>query len=221
MLLSEKDVYAAFRNMLLKHLRIVGKDTVHVGEVVQCLRKSWFNRKYGDPGSLNHLSDSKCVILGLGLASHFVLEEALKQLGYVTEKQIILEFPNGLKLAGTPDAYNDKVVLEVKTVNRIPDHPYEHHVLQLNAYLNMLNMDLGLIIYICKRNGRIKIFEVRRDTRKYLQVLERAKRLYYHISKDLPPDPEPSYLCNYCEWRLYCMVSPSKSSYMENNIKSK
>jgi len=203
-MLSEKEVYAAFRNLLLKHLRIVGKDTVHVGEVVQCLRKSWFNRKYGDVRNLNHLSDSKCVILGLGLASHFVLEEALRELGYVVEKPVTVEFPNGLKLIGTPDGFNSQVVLEIKTVNSIPSKPYPHHVLQLNTYLNMLNMDLGLIIYICKRNGRIKIFEVRRDTRKYLEVLERAKRLYYHISKDIPPDPEPSHLCNYCEWRLHC-----------------
>jgi len=203
-MLSEKEVYAAFRNLLLKHLRIVGKDTVHVGEVVQCLRKSWFNRKYGDVRNLNHLSDSKCVVLGLGLASHFVLEEALRELGYVVEKPITLEFPNGLKLVGTPDAFNDKVVLEVKTVNRIPDHPYEHHVLQLNTYLNMLNYDLGLIIYISKKDGKVKIFEVKRDTKKYLEILERAKKLHYHISKDIPPNPEPSHLCNYCEWKLWC-----------------
>ena len=203
-MLSEKEVYAAFRNLLLKHLRIVGKDTVHVGEVVQCLRKSWFNRKYGDVRNLNHLSDSKCVILGLGLASHFVLEEALRELGYVTEKPVTVEFPNGLKLIGTPDAYNDKVVLEVKTVNKIPDYPYEHHILQLNAYLNILNYDSGLIVYICKKDGRVKIYEIRRDMRKYVQILERAKKLYYHISKDIPPEPEPSHLCNYCEWKLYC-----------------
>ena len=147
-MLGERQVYAAFRSLLLKHLRIPDQNSIHVSEVVQCLRKSWFNRKYGDVRNLNHLSDMKCVVLGLGLASHFVLEEALRELGFVTEKQIVLEFPSGLKLAGTPDAYNDKVVLEVKTVNKIPETPYPHHVLQLNAYLNMLNMDLGLIIYL-------------------------------------------------------------------------
>ncbi|RLE86321.1 MAG: hypothetical protein DRN04_19680 [Thermoprotei archaeon] len=88
--------------------------------------------------------------------------KALRELGFTTEKQIILEFPNGLKLAGTPDAYNDEIVLEVKTVNKIPEKPYEHHVLQLNTYLNMLNYDLGLIIYISKKNGKIKVFEVKK-----------------------------------------------------------
>ena len=206
-MLSEKEVYAAFRNMLLKHLRIVDKDTVHVGEVVQCLRKSWFNRKYGDLKNLNHLSNAKCVILGLGFASHFVLEEALRELGYVVEKPVTVEFPNGLKLIGTPDGFNSQVVLEIKTVNSIPSKPYEHHVLQLNAYLNMLNMDLGLIIYISKRDGRIKIFEVRRDTRKYLQVIERARLLHKYLKENIPPDPEPSRLCDFCEWKLWCRGS--------------
>ena len=203
-MLSERQVYAAFRSLLLKHLRISDRNSIHVSEVVGCLRKAWLNRKYGDVRNLNHLSDMKCVILGLGLASHFVLEQALRELGYVVEKPVTLEFPNGLKLIGTPDAFNDKAVLEVKTVNKIPDYPYEHHILQLNAYLNILNYDSGLIIYICKKDGKVKIYEIRRDMRKYVQILQRAKKLHYHISKDIPPDPEPSYLCNYCEWRLYC-----------------
>ena len=205
-MLSERQVYAAFRSLLLKHLRVPNRNSIHVSEVVGCLRKAWLNRKYGDLKNLNHLSNSKCVILGLGFASHFVLEQALRELGYVKEKPVTVEFPNGLKLIGTPDGFNSQVVLEIKTVNSIPSKPYEHHVLQLNTYLNMLNMDLGLIIYICKRNGRIKIFEVRRDTRKYLEIIERAKRLHYYISKDIPPDPEPSHLCNYSEWKLYCRM---------------
>jgi len=203
-MLSERQIYAAFRSLLLKHLRVPDRNSIHVSEVVGCLRKAWLNRKYGDLKNLNHLSNAKCVILGLGFASHFVLEEALRELGYVTEKPVTVEFPNGLKLIGTPDAYNDKVVLEVKTVNKIPDYPYEHHILQLNAYLNILNYDSGLIVYICKKDGRVKIYEIRRDMRKYVQILERAKKLYYHISKDIPPEPEPSHLCNYCEWKLYC-----------------
>jgi len=203
-MLGERQIYAAFRSLLLKHLRVPDRNSIHVSEVVGCLRKAWLNRKYGDLKNLNHLSNSKCVILGLGFASHFVLEQALRELGYVTEKPVTVEFPNGLKLIGTPDAYNDKVVLEVKTVNKIPDYPYEHHILQLNAYLNILNYDSGLIVYICKKDGRVKIYEIRRDMRKYVQILERAKKLYYHISKDIPPEPEPSHLCNYCEWKLYC-----------------
>ena len=112
-MLSEKQIYAAFRSLLLKHLRISDQNSIHVSEAVGCLRKAWLNRKYGDLRNLNHLSNMKCVVLGLGLASHFVLEQALRELGYVVEKPVTVEFPNGLKLIGTPDGFNSQVVIEI------------------------------------------------------------------------------------------------------------
>ena len=201
--MRSEDIYEAFRKFLVSRLRVVDDDTVHVGEVCGCLRKSWFTRKYGSR-DLSHIARSKRVVLGLGLSTHLVLEKVLEELGYSTEKQVVIEL-NGFKLAGTPDAVGDSHVVEIKTTNRIPDEPFPNHVMQLNAYLGLLGKSTGYIVYICKRDGQVKVFHHSFNEVMFREVLKRAAKLNQHIKEDTVPEAEPSYLCNYCEWRWKCL----------------
>jgi len=196
-------VYEAFRRFLVKQLRIYDENTVHVGECTNCLRKAYYNRKNGSM-DLSHLAPSKRVILGLGLSTHLVFEEILKEMGYRTEQQIIKDF-NGFKLAGTPDAINEDHVIEIKTCNRLPDKALPHHVMQLNAYLALTGRKLGFIIYICKRDGNVRIFSIEFDEKMFQDLLSRAAKLHKCLKENKPPEPEPSYLCNYCEWKWECL----------------
>ena len=155
--ISSELIYEAFRKFLIKHLRPVD-DVVHVSELVNCLRKAYYTRIYGDP-ELKYMTPTKRVVLGLGLSVHLVLEEILKELGFQVEKQIVREV-NGVKIAGTPDAMNDNLIVEVKTVKKIPSEPLIPHYLQVNCYMGLTEIKNAYIIYINKVEGFIAIYPV-------------------------------------------------------------
>jgi len=199
-------VYEAFRRILVKQLRIADEETIHVGEVCSCLRKSFYTRRYGDL-SLRHLEKTKYVILGLGLSTHFVLEEILHEMGFKTETPLveyIVTKDYKIRVAGTPDAFDGKHVVEIKTTKKLPDKPLPHHLMQLNTYLWMLKVKMGYIIYIDKTNGKVRVFEHLFDNDIHVKFVERAIKFYEALKYNVPPSIEKSGLCNYCEWRWKC-----------------
>jgi len=202
---NEAMIYEAFRRFLVRHLR-PRDDAVHVGEVCGCLRKAYYNRKYGSL-DLRHYAETKYVILGLGLSTHAVLEEVLREMGFETERQVERRLTLGegnVTIAGTPDAFNGEAVIEIKTTKRIPERPYEHHLMQLNAYLWMLDCYRGYIVYIDKSKGYVKVFEHRFSEKLLGEFLRRAISLWKAIKYDIPPERERGPLCNYCDWRWMC-----------------
>jgi len=222
---NENLIYEAFRKFLTKSLRPLDEETVHVGEVVQCLRKSFYTRRFGSK-ELTHLEKTKFIILGLGLSTHLVLEEVLKELGCATEfTQIgtIVTKDYQIRIAGTPDAFNDKFVIEIKTVNKIPEKPYKHHLMQLNAYLWLTHRRIGYIVYIEKKTGRVKVFEHTFNDELHDEFIRRAIKYYEAIKYNITPEREESFLCNYCEWKFMCYESKAKESRRKglNNFEGK
>jgi len=198
--------YNIFRKLLIENLRPY-EEAIHVSEVTHCLRKSYYSRKYGDMKTLSHLSDTKCVILGLGVATHLTILRELQNYGFVIEPEVRYLIESGdekFYLVGRPDAVGEDTVIELKTVSRIPDAPYEHHVLQLQAYLNMLNYSVGYLVYISKTDGRIQIFDMNRSESIFKIIKERAVRLWNAIKKQELPEAERDYLCRYCEFWSKC-----------------
>ena len=204
---SNKDIYNCFRQLLRKHFREYKPDEIHVHEIVQCMRKSWYERKYYSE-RLQHLSDTKCVILGLGIAVHESLEKifsnVFKTQGEKAFKRRVYINGIAVDIVGTIDLYRDDMIMDIKTVNKIPDEPYLHHYLQMQAYMWLTDMDTAYIIYICKRDGKVKVLPVKRDERVISQLLERAHYYYTCISSGIKPRPEKSYLCRYCEYAFEC-----------------
>ena len=208
-MISEQLIYDAFRRFLVKKSR-PRTEAIHVSEVVGCLRKAYYNRKYGDE-QLNHLAPTKRVILSLGLSTHLILEEILEELGYHTESIYMLNL-GGLKLVGTPDAVNPQrnSILEIKTTNKLSEHPLEHHILQLNTYQGILKMiydsgpPLGHIIYIHKRDCKIKIHTHIFNMQLFNKIIEKARIYHQYLKQDQEPPAEQSWLCNYCKWKWRC-----------------
>ena len=217
--ITSEDIYEAFRRYLVKQLRFYDSDTLHVGEVSQCLRKSWYTRRYGDK-QLKHIGKTKRVILGLGLSTHYVLEEVLREMGYSTEKQLFKQIVykgEMLKIAGTPDASSKNHVIELKTCKKIPQQPYDSHVMQLNTYLWMTNCDVGYLVYICKVTGEVKVFDITFSYNRLHEFLERALTLKHHLKSKQPPPPERTGMCTFCEWKMLCYGEQKNDSSSGND----
>jgi len=214
-MVSTKDIYNMFRRILSEHYRMPRPHEIHVHEVVQCMRKSYYERKYGS-SDFRHLSDTKCVILGLGLLTHEKLEELFAQTFNAQCEKVVMRdiIVNGIKykVVGTIDILYDTTLIDLKTVNKIPDRPYSHHYYQLQLYMWLTDLYKSYIVYISKRRGTIRIYEVIRDNKVIDQLIERIHYYIACISSDTIPKREKSYLCNYCEYSLNCEldITPEK-----------
>lgn len=153
-------------------------------------------------------------LLHLGNALHEIIESELRREGYETEVRVALNL-DGVKIVGRADAVKYEVtplaeevavdVLELKTVDGVPEKPREHHVMQLQAYLNILGAEEGHIVYVDRAKGRIKVFKVRRDPKALEEIKRRAKQLHEHLTKGEEPPPRRGPWCSYCPYYWACM----------------
>ena len=197
--------YEAFRRFLVKQLRFYDDPAVvHVGEVSGCLRRAWYNRVFGDR-ELRHLAKTKYVVLGLGLSTHMVLEEVLREVGYAVERPLSADL-GGVTLVGTPDAVNGEHVIEIKTVSKTPQQPYPQHLLQANAYMALTGAPQAYIVYINKRSGDITLHRATFSERLWRLLKERAATLAKALATGTPPPPERGPWCSFCDWQLKCSL---------------
>lgn len=111
-------------------------------------------------------------------------------------------------------------IIEVKTVSRLGfSKPMDHHIIQLNAYLNLLDVRDGFIIYIDRDKLQTKSFHIVKDEKLYEKTIERVKTLHKHIISGTIPFPESMFdkerewECAFCDFRDSCLKD------IENRIK--
>jgi len=189
----------------IKELKL---NEIHVTEAVNCLRKSWYFRK-----ERVEVPIEKVVVLSIGTQMHKLIQKYIDGRKVETEKEVKYRFRD-IYVVGRIDLIVDNTIIELKTVSAKVKDVYPHHYAQLNAYLNMLNElypnqynDYAFIVYINKRDGKINVFTVWRDIQGWLWTLARAWKLYEHLVRNVPPEPEPSFLCRYCEYQFMCRIN--------------
>lgn len=178
--------------------------SIFVADVAQCLLKSWYQRvlDYSPP-------DEKVALLVMGDDVHYLVREILE----VGEGELRLEkeLANGVRLRGRVDRILGDCVLEFKTVSRIPERPYDGHVRQIQLYMWLADKKEGFLVYVSRADGRVRAFKVRREDETIVEMAERARRLSESLRRGVPPEPEPSKLCKYCEYNALCPAFKSGS----------
>ncbi|MGC9190204.1 MAG: CRISPR-associated protein Cas4, partial [Conexivisphaera sp.] len=143
-----------------------------------CLRKQYYIYSIGEEPT-----SEKLAVFATGKGVHEAVAEALGAAGDIkveeVEKEVALDLGNGVSLSGRVDIIlaevgGRRVIVEVKSASRIPEAPQEHHLLQLQIYLNALNVEDGVLLYWDKRRGRLATFDVRRDPKYLGRAAERA-----------------------------------------------
>ena len=172
-MVTEHDVYKWLLEAVKIRARVTSNSVIHVSEVVSCLRRSYYLRK-----KLVSISPSNALKL-LGDSIHAAFQEVLRREGFETEFEVGLQLPN-FKLVGHIDAYHpDKgLVLEFKTVNKIPETPYEYHKLQTLIYKQLVNAKHSYIIYISRNDGSVKVFKVNNESKIIKWAVERAVSVF-------------------------------------------
>jgi len=75
-----------------------------------------------------------------------------------------------------------KTVVELKSINdkgfkALITDPKTDHYLQLQIYLNLLNLEHGIVLYENKNDQQVKCFEVTRNAEVWMQLLEKCERI--------------------------------------------
>jgi CRISPR-associated protein Cas4 len=184
------------------NVKIFSIDEITVSEVSgPCLKRAYLQRiKAAAPTPTEFLK-----IVGNDV--HLKLQDVLKEEGYQIEVGVSIKIGE-FKLIGRVDALKDDGenphIIEFKTVQEAPQEPYESHVLQLQAYLLMTNLEKGYIVYLSRKDGRVKVFKVVKDKKALKKVVERAYILYKALKEKTPPPPERGPWCNTCQFTLTC-----------------
>ncbi len=185
-------------------------DVISVTEVSHpCLRWAYWGRR-ASPRPTGYEA-----LLHLGNAIHEMVEAELALDGWETEVRLGVNV-DGVKVVGRADAAKPELnelgeivyraVLELKTVEALPERPHRHHVEQLQAYLAILGAPVGYLVYIDRRDGRTKVFRVRDDPRALDRLKQRAKQLHHHLVNNELPPARPGPWCRYCPYQYLCWV---------------
>jgi len=185
-------------------------DICYVTELTKCLLKAYLDRKnpqeYDDP-TLRRF------------AAGDLIEEAFLQTLYkdpdiyVIDTQYPAYYINETyEIHGRIDILTQhqkqKIVAhEVKSAKDYPwkEEPYENHQKQLQFYLGATGITNGEINYISKKalvTGEKELDQthiVIMDITIYEEMIQRGKILTDALKTATPPQPEPSWLCDYCQ----------------------
>ncbi len=105
-------------------------------------------------------------------------------------------------------------LIEVKTIGNLKyvDKPKEHHLMQFNFYLGTIKVSRmnAYIIYIDRRNLKMKIFPIEKNDGYFRSVIRRAERLHGFLISNVVPPPESrifkerNWECDYCIYKSLC-----------------
>ncbi|MCH8832759.1 MAG: hypothetical protein IIA81_00525 [Thaumarchaeota archaeon] len=168
--------------------------TIHLHEVVQCLRRSYFDRV--EPKEIERRGFND-LVSGL-----------LRNMKYGSKSG---EFKmEDISLNGQADMIVDDAVIIFRSANGLPENPIARDLLYLNTCLWIFDKMDGILIYITGDRQETS-FTLSRS-KKMFEELSRRIRIFNKLLKEKKvPILEPSVECSNCQYYEKCYL-PQKTS---------
>ena len=197
-----------FRSIIKNAIDSIGKEleidinandykTIHLQEVVQCLRRSYYDRTDSKEVERRGFND-----LTSGL---------LRKLEYGSEPKIF-EIDD-IKLKGQSDMILDDIIILFRSSKEIPESPQANDLLYLNACLWIYDKPDGMIIYITSEREEFT-FSLTRDKKMFEEVIRRVRVLNDLLNEQKTPILEPSMSCLDCQYYQRCFISKKNSKQL-------
>ena len=183
-----------FRTIIQTALGSIGKElqldidsenvqTIHLQEVVQCLRRSYFDRI--DPVEIERRGFNE------------LLSGLLRKLEYGSDPK---EFEiDDIRLKGQTDMLVDDVIMLFRPAQNELDNPLANDILYLNACLWIYDKTEGIIVYITG-DRKETTFSLSRNNKMFEEVVRRVRVLNDLLKKQKAPILEPSTECSECQY---------------------
>ncbi len=164
-------------------------NTIHVHEVVRCLRRSYFDRV--EPKEVDRTSFSD-LVSGL-----------LRSREYGSKSG---EFEmEGLKLKVEAEMIIDDVVISFRSTDELPENPKANDLLYMNACLWIFNKMEGILIYLTGDRKETS-FSLSRDKKMFEEIVRRVRVLNDLLKQKKIPILEPSDECSNCQYYERCYL---------------
>jgi len=172
-------------------IEIDSKDiqTIHLKEVTQCLRRSYYDRI--DPSEIERRGFND------------LLSGLLRKLQYGSEPK---EFAiDDIKLKGQVDMIVDDSILLFRSALDELENPQANDVLYLNACMWMYDKKDGAIVYITGDKKEIT-FSLTRNKKMFEEIIRRVRVLNDLLKEQKTPILEPSSDCSDCQYFERCFM---------------
>ena len=177
-------------------IEIDGEDfkTIHLQEVVQCLRRSYYDRLEPKEVERRGFND--------------LLSGLLRKLNYGSQPK---EFSvDDIKLKSQADMIVDDSVILFRPAQKTPESPFSNDLLFLNACLWIYDKREGMIIYITGDREEFS-FSLTRDKKMFEETIRRVRVLSDLLNEKKTPILEPSQNCSDCQYYQKCYISRKNS----------
>ena len=163
--------------------------TIHLQEVVQCLRRSYFDRI--DPEEIERRGFNE------------LLSGLLRKLQYGSDPKIF-EIDD-IKLKGQVDMLvDDSIILFRSAINEL-ESPQANDILYLNACMWIYGKNDGVIVYISGDKKEIT-FSLTKNKKMFEEVVRRVRVLNDLLKEEKTPILEPSTECSECQYYERCFM---------------
>jgi len=172
-------------------IEINSKDiqTIHLKEVVQCLRRSYYDRI--EPNEIERRGFNE------------LLSGLLRKLQYGSEpKEFALD---DIKLKGQVDMILDDSILLFRSAPKELENPHASDILYLNACMWIYDKNDGIIIYITGDKKEIT-FSLTRNKKMFEEIIRRVRVLNDLLKEQKVPILEPSTECSECQYFERCFM---------------
>lgn len=172
-------------------IEINSKDiqTIHLKEVVQCLRRSYYDRI--EPNEIERRGFNE------------LLSGLLRKLQYGSEaKEFALD---DIKLKGQVDMMLDDSILLFRSAPEELENPHASDILYLNACMWIYDKKDGIIIYIAG-DKKETTFSLTRNKKMFEEIIRRVRVLNDLLKEQKVPILEPSTECSDCQYFERCFM---------------
>ncbi|MBT5200845.1 MAG: Dna2/Cas4 domain-containing protein [Thaumarchaeota archaeon] len=198
-----------FRSTIQSALASIGKEleididskdiqTIHLQEVVQCLRRSYFDRIEPEETERRGFNE--------------LLSGLLRKLQYGSEPR---DFEiDGIKLKGQVDMLVDDSIMLFRSALDELENPHANDVLYLNACMWIYDIKDGVIVYITG-DRKETTFSLTRDKKMFEEVVRRVRVLNDLLKEEKTPILEPSTECSDCQYYERCFMKRKNTKQID------
>ncbi|HHC19351.1 MAG TPA: CRISPR-associated protein Cas4 [Euryarchaeota archaeon] len=190
---------------------IYGPNEIGVSEAIWCPRKPFFRVVMNARIRPNR-------DMALGALAHYAVEEFIASKSpseVVREERVSFDLGNGYSLVGHVDLIVDGVPYELKFPTSDGPNPNVEpfYMAQLNAYLNMLDVDYGYLVEFFFNNGvYVEEVLVEKEPHSFDLLVDRAKKIVEAIKRgEIPQKSMFDWECRRCQFRFICKYLPEGS----------
>ncbi|KAF6248043.1 hypothetical protein C6990_00965 [Nitrosopumilus sp. b3] len=194
-----------FRKVIKSAVESIGKEleiqidskdiqTIHLHEVVQCLRRSYYDRV--DPQEIERRGFNE------------LLSGLLRKLEYGSgPKEFAIE---DIKLKGQVDMIVDDTILLFRPAATELENPLANDVLYLNACMWIYDKEDGVVVYI-SGDRKETTFSLTRNKKMFEEIIRRVRVLNDLLKEQKLPILEPSTECSECQYYERCYMKKKNS----------